>query len=487
MTMTGIDLKSFVSLLPHTVLLVWASLLLLVDLFIPQGKKAWTAIIAAVGLIVALILIMLEWGHPALTYGKMAVVDNFAVYLNVLFALSGLIGIAIAYDYLNRMGIQRGEYYSLLLFSVSGMMLMASAADLIMVFLALEMLSIPLYILSGFAVPRPESEESALKYFILGAFSAGFVLYGTALIFGGTHYTDLINIISAIKLGSADIGLVTVGAGLLLIGFSFKVAAVPFHMWTPDVYQGAPSPVTGFMSIGAKAAGFAALIRVFTLAFPSLSPVMAPIFAVLAGLTMIVGNISAVSQSNIKRLLAYSSIAHAGYILMALVPYGNPAITANATASAVLYLAVYGMTSLGAWAVISAVEKVDGQGLAIRDYSGLGKRHPFLAAAMAVFMLSFTGVPPLIGFWGKFFLFRTAIEGGYIMLAVLGILTSLVSAFYYLRVIVMMYMREGEATASRDMWVNAAAIVMAVLVIITGLIPTGLFNLALQAIANGIV
>jgi NADH-quinone oxidoreductase subunit N len=485
--MTGIDLKSFVSLLPHTVLLVWASLLLLVDLFIPHGKKAWTAIIAAVGLIVALVLIMLEWGHPALTYGKMAVVDNFAVYLNVLFAVSGLIGIALAYDYLNRMGIQRGEYYSLLLFSVSGMMLMASAADLIMVFLALEMLSIPLYILSGFAVPRPESEESALKYFILGAFSAGFVLYGTALIFGGTHYTDLINIISAIKLGAADLGLVTVGAGLLLIGFSFKVAAVPFHMWTPDVYQGAPSPVTGFMSIGAKAAGFAALIRVFTLAFPSLSPVMAPIFAVLAALTMIVGNIAAVSQSNIKRLLAYSSIAHAGYILMALVPYGNPAIKANATASALLYLVVYGMTSLGAWAVISAVEKVDGQGLAIRDYSGLGKRHPFLAAAMAVFMLSFTGVPPLIGFWGKFFLFRTSIEGGYIVLAVIGILTSLVSAFYYLRVIVMMYMREGEATASRDMWVNLVAIAMALLVIVSGLIPTGLFNLALQAIANGIV
>ena len=204
--MAGIDLKSFLSLLPHTVLLVWASLLLLVDLFIPQGKKAWTAIIAAMGLLVALILILLEWGQPALTYSKMAVVDNFAVYLNVLFAITGLIAIAIAYDYLNRMGIQRGEYYSLLLFSISGMMLMASAADLIMVFLALELLSIPLYILSGFAVPRPESEEAALKYFILGAFSAGFVLYGTSLIFGGTHYTDLSDIVATIKMGSADLG-----------------------------------------------------------------------------------------------------------------------------------------------------------------------------------------------------------------------------------------------------------------------------------------
>jgi NADH-quinone oxidoreductase subunit N len=484
--MTGIDLKSFLSLLPHTELLVWASLLLLVDLFIPKTRKSITAVIAAIGLLISLILVIFDWGQSALTYNKMAVVDNFAVFLNVLFTVSGLIAIAIAYDYLNRMKIQRGEYYSLLLFSVAGMMLMASAADLIMFFLALELLSIPLYILSGFAVPRSDSEESALKYFILGAFSSGFVLYGTALIYGGTQFTDLRGIIDVIQSGSAQMGLVTIGAGLLLVGFGFKVAAVPFHMWTPDVYQGAPSPVTGFMSIGAKAAGFAALIRVFTLAFPSISPVMAPLFATLAALTMLVGNIAAVSQSNIKRLLAYSSIAHAGYILMALVPYGNPAIAANATASALVYLVVYGITSLGAWAVISAVEKLDGQDLGVRDYSGLGKRHPWLAAAMTVFMLSFTGVPPLIGFWGKFFLFRTAIEGGYIFLAVIGLLTSLVSAWYYLRVIVMMYMREGEISASRDFWVNLAAIGMAVVVIVAGLIPTELFNLALQAVANGI-
>lgn len=484
--MTGIDIKSFTALLPHTVLLVWASLLLLVDIFIPATKKAWTAILAAAGLVLALVLTLLEGGHPALVYNKMAVVDDFAVYLNILFAASGLISIAIAYNYLTRMGIHRGEYYPLLIFSITGMMLMASAADLIMVFLALELLSIPLYILSGFAVPRPESEEAALKYFILGAFSAGFVLYGTSLIYGGTHNTALSEVIKSIQLGTADMGLVLFGAGLLLIGFSFKVAAVPFHMWTPDVYQGAPSPVTGFMSIGAKAAGFAAMIRVFTLAFPTLSGTLAPVLAILAGLTMIVGNISAVTQSNIKRLLAYSSIAHAGYIMMALVPYGDPVVRVNATASALLYLVVYGITSLGAWAVVSAVEKAEGQGLAIRDYSGLAKRHPWLAASMAVFMLSFTGIPPLIGFWGKFFLFRTAVEGGYSVLAVIGILTSLVSAFYYLRVIVMMYMREGEESASRDLWVNAIAIILAAVVIIAGLIPTGLFNLALQALANGL-
>lgn len=478
-------LKDFLSLLPHTVLLVWASLLLLADLFIPKNRKAITALLAGLGLLVTFILVIRQWGGQSLAYNQMVVVDNFAVFLNGLFALTGLVSILIAYDYLNRMGIQKGEYYVLLLFSVSGMMLMASAADLIMVFLALELLSIPLYILSALAIPRSESAEAALKYFILGAFASGFVLYGTALIFGATQNTALVEIVAKINAGGLDTGLLTVGAGLLLVGFSFKVAAVPFHMWTPDVYQGAPSPVSGFMSIGAKAAGFAALIRVFTLAFPSFSVVLAPLFAVLAALTMIVGNIAAVSQSNIKRMLAYSSIAHAGYILMALVPYADPVAAANATASALMYLVVYGLTSLGAWAVISAVEKVDGGDLGVLDYSGLGKRHPWLAAAMTVFMLSFTGIPPLIGFWGKFFLFRTAIEGGYVGLAIIGLLTSLVSAWYYLRVIVMMYFRDGEVEASKAITINLAAVGLAVLVLLIGLLPTGLFNLALQALANG--
>ncbi|MBA4421085.1 MAG: NADH-quinone oxidoreductase subunit N [Anaerolinea sp.] len=477
--------KDFLSLLPHTVLLVWASLLLLVDLFIPKNKKAITAMLAGSGLLITFILVLRQWGGQSLAYHQMVVVDNFAVFLNGLFALTGIVSILIAYDYLNRMSIQKGEYYVLLLFSVSGMMLMASAADLIMVFLALELLSIPLYILSALAIPRSESAEAALKYFILGAFAAGFVLYGTALIFGATQNTALVEIVAKINAGGLDTGLLIVGAGLLLVGFSFKVAAVPFHMWTPDVYQGAPSPVTGFMSIGAKAAGFAALIRVFTLALPSFSAVIAPLFAVMAALTMIVGNVAAVSQSNIKRMLAYSSIAHAGYILMALVPYANPAAAANATASALMYLVVYGLTSLGAWAVISAVEKVDGGDLGVHDYSGLGKRHPWLAAAMTVFMLSFTGVPPLIGFWGKFFLFRTAIEGGYVLLAIIGLLTSLISAWYYLRVIVMMYFRDGEVEASKAITINVAAVGLAVLVLLIGLLPTGLFNLALQALANG--
>lgn len=445
-----------------------------------------TALLAEIGLVVAFVLILNQWGLKQVAYNQMIVVDTFSIYLNGLFLVTGMIAIVIAYDYLKRMDIQKGEYYSLLLFSVCGMMLMASAADLIMIFLALELLSIPLYILSGIAVPRSESAEAAIKYFLLGAFASGFVLYGTALIFGATQNTSLTGIIQSIGAGVVDKALLLIGAGLLLVGFSFKVGVVPFHMWTPDVYQGAPSPVTGFMSIGAKAAGFAALIRVFTLAFPSISSVLAPIFAVLAGLTMIVGNVAAVSQSNLKRMLAYSSIAHAGYILMALVPYADPKVAANATASALMYLVVYGFTSLGAWAVISAVEKPDGGDTGIRDFSGLAKHHPWLAAAMTIFMLSFTGIPPLLGFWGKFFLFRTAIEGGYTLLAVFGLLTSLVSAWYYLRVIVMMYFREGEVAASRAWTINLAAIGLALAVLVLGFLPGGLFSLALQALANGL-
>lgn len=477
--MTGFD---FLSLLPHTILLVWASLLLLIDLAIPKDRKGVTAALAAFGLAVALGVEITQIGQTRLTYNSMTVVDGFSTFLNVIFPLSGLAGVAIAHDYLKRMGILRGEYYSLLLFSVAGMMLMASAADLIVVFLALELLSIPLYVMAGFAVPRPDSEESALKYFLLGAFASGFVLYGTSLIYGATGYTDFIDIIQVMASGKALQGLLIAGAGLLLIGFGFKIAVVPFQMWTPDVYQGAPSPVSGFMSIGAKAAGFAALVRVFSLLFPHLGIDLAPVMAVLAGLTMIVGNVVAISQTNIKRMLAYSSIAHAGYLLMAFVPFGIKSTAADAVASVLFYLFTYGITTLGAWAVVSAVERTEARGVDIADYAGLGKKAPLLAAAMAVFMLSFTGMPPMLGFWGKLYLFRTAIDGGFLWLAILGLLTSLVSAWYYLRIIVVMYMRDGNPEVSRELWVNLVPSVLALALIVIGLLPGGLLRWVLSAV-----
>ena len=468
-------------ILPLAVVVLWACALLVVDLFIPQSRKGLTALLAALGLALALGLAVTQAGRQEAAFNGMVVVDGFSIFLNVLVLGSGLAGIALAYDYLKRTGIERGEYYTLLMFSISGMMLMSQASDLIVVFLALELLSIPLYILAGFARPKVDSEEAALKYFLLGAFSGSFVVYGVALVYGATGSTALAKVAEMANAGQANLPLLVIGAALILVGLGFKVAAVPFHMWTPDVYTGAPSAVTAFMSVGAKAGGFAALMRIFVLAFPAISPYLGMVFWALAILTMFLGNVVAIAQSNIKRMLAYSSIAHAGYILMALVPFGLGTVAPMGVAAALFYLVAYAFTSLGAWAVVIALEKAEGKGLSLDDYAGLGKKYPLLALAMTVFMLSFTGVPPTLGFMGKFYLFGAAIKGGFIGLALIGVLTSLISAYYYLRVIVIMYMREGEPEVSPDAWLRFTAIAAALLTVILSLVATPLFNLAANA------
>jgi NADH-quinone oxidoreductase subunit N len=474
--------SDILSILPLVFLVGWASLLLLVDLFIPKDHKGITALLAAIGLIVSMALTLTQLGLSTPAFNDMIVVDGFSLFLNLIFLGSGLVGVALAFDYLKRMGLERGEYYVLLLFSITGMMLMGLAADLIVVFLALELLSIPLYVLAGFARPQVQSEEAALKYFLLGAFSASFMVYGIALVFGATGATGLSEIVAAFSAGTADVALASIGAALVMIGLGFKVAAVPFHMWTPDVYQGAPSTVTAFMSVGAKAGGFAALLRVFVLAFPAISMDLTPILWVLAALTMILGNVVAISQSNIKRLLAYSSIAHAGYILMALVPYGQEGVASDAVASALFYLMAYAFTNFAAWAVVISLEKSEGRGLAISDYAGMGRKYPALAAVMAVAMLSFTGVPPTLGFLGKFYLFRTVLEGGYVWLAIIGVLTSLISAYYYLRVVIVMYMQDGEPEVRRDTWLYLTASVTAIATVGLSLFSAPLFNWASQAV-----
>ncbi len=445
------------AVLPFTILMVWAMVLLLVDLVIPRRQKGITAALAALGLLVALVLTILRPADGRTAFVDTIIVDGFATFLNVIFLVSGILGVAVAYDYLKRMGIERGEYYSLLLFSITGMMLMAHAADLIIVFLALELLSIPLYVLSGFDPDRITSEEAALKYFLLGAFSTGFVIYGVALIYGATGSTNMSAILATLMQSEVNMTLLAIGTALVLIGLGFKVAAVPFHMWTPDVYQGAPTAIVAFMAVGAKAGGFAALLRLFFIALPQLDIDMTPILWGVAALTMILGNVVAIAQSNMKRLLAYSSIAHAGYILMALVPMEQEIVAQNAVASALFYLLAYGVTSFAAWAVVIALEQAEGYGLDLRDYAGLGRKYPIYAAAMAIAMFSFAGVPPTIGFVGKFYLFRTVLEGGFVWLAVIGVLTSVISAFYYLRVVIVMYMQDGEPTARTDPWLYLTA------------------------------
>jgi NADH-quinone oxidoreductase subunit N len=401
--------------------------------------------------------------------------------LTILVLGSGLVAVILAFDYLTRLGIQRGEYYVLLMFSVSGIMLMSMAADLIVIFLALELLSIPLYVLAGFASPRSDSEEAAIKYFLLGAFASGFLVYGVAIIFGATGYTGLTDIFQAVQSGAVDLTLLAVGAALILVGLGFKVAAVPFHMWTPDVYQGAPSSVTAFMAVGAKVGGFAALMRIFVTSFGALAMDFTAVLWGLAALTMILGNVVAIAQKNIKRMLAYSSIAQAGYILMALVPYGQKDVINDAIAAALLYLIAYAFMNFAAWAVVITMERAEGKGLELSDYAGMGRKYPALAAIMTVSMLSFTGIPPTLGFIGKFYLFRSIIDGGFVWLAIIGVLTSLVSAYYYLRVVIYMYMQDGEPQAQRDNWVYVTAAVTGVGILILGIFSLPLLNWAYQA------
>ena len=470
-------ISELISVLPVLILVGWAGMLLLVDVFLTHKREGWTPALAALGLAAALLTAVIQFGQESTAFNGMVVVDGFAHFLQILFTGSGLVAVMLAHGYLKRMGINRGEFYPLLMFSISGMSLMAMASDLIVIFLALELLSIPLYILAGFARPDPSSEEAALKYFLLGAFAGGFVVYGVALAFGATGTTGLDGIVAALVAGSANRKLLLAGAGLILIGLGFKVAVVPFHMWTPDVYQGAPSPVTAFMALGAKAAGFAALLRVYLAALPELAPDLVPVIWVLAALTMGLGNIAAIAQRNIKRMLAYSSIAHAGYIMMAAVNIGGRVPYGEAVSAILFYLVAYGLANFGSWAVVIALEKREGRGLALEDYDGLGQKYPLLGASMTVFMLSFIGVPPTLGFVGKFFLFRTVLQGGFVWLAVIGVMTSLISAYYYLRVVVNMYMHEGDPEVEPTPWLRVVSAASALGTVVLSVFSVPLFRL----------
>ncbi len=476
--MSAADLAT---ILPLLVLAVWSCGLLLLDVFLGAGRRGRTAFLAALGALVSMAPLLTGLGQARSAFGGMIVADDFTAFVGLVTLGLAMGGIALAYDYLHRMGIERGEYYSLLLFSLIGMLLIGYAGDLIIVFLGLELLSIPLYVLAAFAEPQPSSEEAGLKYFLLGAFASGFVLYGIALTFGATGATRLAAIGEAMSEGVEAPGLLAFGLGMILVGVGFKLSAVPFHMWTPDVYHGAPSALAGFMSAGAKAGGLAGLLRVLFTAFPSLAASWAPAIAIVAAITMIWGNVAAIAQPNIKRLLAYSSIAHAGYLLMALAASTRPAFAEQAGGAALYYLAAYAVTNLGAWAVVVALERPGGGGQLLEDYSGLASRRPGLALAMAVFMLSFTGIPPTVGFLGKFYLFRAALDAGLVWLAVVGVLTSLVSAYYYLRVVVMMFMRPGVPESRSETWLNTTIALTALGTLALGILPGPVLTLATRA------
>ena len=476
-TLASTDLTA---ILPTLILMGWATGLLLVGLIIPaQQKSTIVAWLSLVGLSAAFLTSVLRWDNPVSGFDGAVVLDNFSLFLNIVFAIAGLLTVLLSIHYLCDRQIARAEYYPLLLFSVSGMTLMSSVNDLTILFIALEMLSIPLYVLAGFARPALASEESALKYFLLGAFSSAFLIYGIALIYGGTGTTALAEIVEGAMGG--DLALTLTGAGLILVGLGFKVAAVPFHMWTPDVYEGAPTPVTGFMSVGAKAAGFAALGRVFLLTLPSLGDDWAPAVAVMAALTMILGNVVALSQTNIKRMLAYSSIAHAGYLMMGVAARNDRGLT-----GLLFYLLAYTFTNLGAFAVVTLMARREEEDLSFIPYAGLAERRPWVAAAMALFMFSLTGIPPTAGFVGKYYLFWATVEADLVWLAVLGVLTSLISAFFYLRVVVDMYFSHASRDAPAHLYATLTTVLFVTVAgtLLLGLWPGPLLDMVQNSVGS---
>ena len=475
-------------ILPVVIIVGWAILLMMVDLFLPADKTRWLAWLSLIGIALAFIQNIGLWGYDKGTFipeggTPMVMVDNYSVFLNGIFLVTAFLTVLISVNYLKKAGIERGEYYYLMLFSISGMMLMGMANDLILVFLALELLSIPLYVLAGFARPRLDSEESAMKYFLLGAFASSFLVFGIALVYGATGTTSLPEILDNLGPGNS---LALAGAALILVGLAFKVAAVPFHMWTPDVYEGAPTSVTAFMSVGAKVAGFAAMIRILLYALPELSDAWVPVLAVMAALTLILGNVVALAQRNVKRMLAYSSIAHAGFIMMAVAAAGNG--SEAGISAALFYMVAYLFTNLGAFAVVITVERRQGQGVMLDDYKGLSKRNFWLAVVLALFMLSLTGIPPTAGFMAKFSVFGAVIDADMNWLAIIGVITSVASAYFYMRLVFYSFMYEGvDQSALKVRPAMAVALVVAVVVtLILGLAPNSMIELTREAVFSSV-
>ncbi len=391
-----------------------------------------------------------------------------------MFLIAAIFTVLMSQRYLEIEGASPGEYYFLILCSTLGMMVMASSIDLITAFIGLETMAVSFYILAGFIKPNQRSNEAAVKYFLLGAFSLGILLYGMSLLYGLSGTTNL-RVMAAVFAGQErDLRLV-LAVVLIVAGMGFKIAAVPFHMWAPDVYEGAPTPVTAFLSVGSKAASFAMLLRIFLEGLPSMNADWRLLFAVLSAVTMTAGNIAALTQSNLKRMLAYSSIAHAGYLLMGVVAY-----TPRGVSAMLIYLLIYSFMQLGAFAIIVLMRRHDVVGDELKDLSGLYLRHPFAAFSMLIFMLSLGGIPPTAGFMGKFWLFSAAIESGYTWLAVIGVLNSAISLYYYVRVVVFMYLKKeiagSEPTSTPALTFTLAAAVAATLLL--GVYPQWLFAMA---------
>jgi NADH-quinone oxidoreductase subunit N len=467
-------------LLPMLIVAGTGMLVLLLDLLPPRDSKAHLGTLALAGLVGALLATMLRWGQDGRAFRDMIVLDQHALFFHIVIAYAAALVILLSMDYLRRVGAETGEYYALVLFSTSGMLLLSSTNDLIVVFLGIELMSLPLYVLTGLFRRDLESTEASMKYFLLGAFASAFLLYGIALVYGSTGATNFDRIAAAVANRPHD-ALFLIGLGLLLVGFGFKISSVPFHMWAPDVYQGAPTSVTALIASGSKAAVLAVMIRLIVSAFRAFQPDWSLLLWVLAALTMTVGNVVAIAQSNLKRMLAYSSIAHVGYMLVGLVSGGIPG-----AAAVLFYVLAYVFTTIGTFGVITLCERDGEEAVEVSDYAGLGRRSPLLALVLSLFLLSLVGIPPLAGFVGKFYVFGSAVRAGYIWLAVIAVLNSAIAAYYYLRVIVYMYMREPEETSATytPSFAGVLALTISLVgIVLLGVAPAPFIDLAQVAVA----
>ncbi|NWF84523.1 MAG: NADH-quinone oxidoreductase subunit N [Bryobacteraceae bacterium] len=467
---------------PEMLLTLAGTLIMLLEPFTESGNKSRLAWLALGALLAALGLTAVSAADPGPAFSNMLLIDEFGTFFRFLVLAVGVLTILISTHYLRSGGHESGEFYALLLFSIVGQCIMATANELIMLFIGLEVSSIASYVLAGYLRDDKRNNESALKYFLLGSFATAFLLYGIAWTYGITGTTDLSLIRSALlnPASRPNEVLTAAASAFLFVGLAFKVSAAPFQMWTPDVYQGAPAPVTAFFSAGPKAAAFAMFLRIVLTGFEPLKKEWEPLLWVSALATMIIGNFAALRQTNVKRLLAYSSISHAGYVLVALTTHSGPG-----AAAAMFYLAAYCFMNVGAFAIITHVARRDERYVEIADLAGLGTRQPLMAGLLTVFLLSLTGIPLTAGFFGKFYIFKVALDQGFIWLAILGLLNSALAAYYYLRVIVVMYMEpapegEGELPAPAA-GVLAAAVGSAIATFFLGLFPSSLLDFADKA------
>jgi len=465
----------YIRILPEIVLSVFGIIIMVVDPLLPEhSPKKPLGMIAIIGILAGLATTAYQTGFYGSAFYNTISVDTFSVFFHVLVLLIALVVTLTSLDYLEVQKIRSGEYYGLVLFGSVGMMLMSSAVELVLIFIALEISSISTYILAGMRRRAAESAESSLKYFLLGSFATAFFLYGVAQVFGATHTTNVYGI--ARYLQGQPTPLAYLAIGLMFVGLGFKVGAAPFHVWTPDVYEGSPAPVVALMSTGPKAAAFAVLLRVL---FATGAPGWFWMIWVSAVLSMTLGNIGALVQQNVKRLLAYSSIAHAGYILVAFAAAKQVGISA-----AIFYVASYAAMNVGAFAVVSHFASVGEKYVTLDDYAGLGRRSPILAAILAIFLLSLIGIPATGGFFAKFYVFSAALQANLVGLTIIGFINSAIAAYYYLRVIVYMYMQDERTEAPVARIPAGLGIGLAISLIATiylGVLPSRVLEYALQS------